>query len=62
MRTEAGLHAGSAVTLTLKADGAITICPVRDSLDALETCGPPGVDEAILKSVLGDQAQTGPGA
>jgi AbrB family looped-hinge helix DNA binding protein len=34
IRTAAGLHAGSRFTITLEADGSLTIRPIRGNLDA----------------------------
>jgi len=58
IRTAAGLHAGSTLTVTLEVDGTITARPVRGKLEAFfqaldgAACpGPVDVDAAILESV-----------
>jgi AbrB family looped-hinge helix DNA binding protein len=60
IRTSAGLHAGSALTVTLEPDGTITVRPVRgrleaffQALDGVTAAGPLDVDAAILASVDG---------
>ena len=60
IRTAAGLHPGSTLTVTLGADGTITVRPVRgkleaffNSLDGVAYAGPIDVDAAILDSVKG---------
>ena len=60
IRTAAGLHSGSTLTITLTADGTITVRPVRGqleaffhSLDRVAPAGPLDVDAAILESVEG---------
>ena len=60
IRTRAGLHSGSTLTVTLEPDGTITIRPVRGKLDAffhsldgVAAAGPLDVDAAILESVEG---------
>lgn len=58
IRTKAGLHSGSNLTITLEPDGTISIRPVRGKLDAffhsldgIAAAGPIEVDAAILESV-----------
>lgn len=60
IRTSAGLHAGSTLTVTLEPDGTITVRPVRGKLDAffhaldgVAAAGPLDVDAAILEAVAG---------
>ena len=60
IRTSAGLHSGSTLTVTLEPDGTITVRPVRGKLDAffhsldgVATAGLLDVDAAILASVEG---------
>ena len=60
IRTSAGLHPGSTLTVTLEPDGTITVRPVRgdlnaffQSLDGVAAAGPLDVDAAILESVEG---------
>ena len=58
IRDAAGLHSGSTLTVTLEADGTITVRPVRGkvsaffhALDGLPAGGPADVDTAILEAV-----------
>jgi len=60
IRTSAGLHAGSTLTVTLEPDGTITVRPVRGKLDAffhslagVAATGAIDVDAAILEAVEG---------
>lgn len=60
IRTSAGLHSGSTLSVTLEPDGTITVRPVRGkleaffhSLDGVATAGPLDDDAAILESVEG---------
>ena len=60
IRTAAGLHSGSTLTVTLAADGTITVRPVRGqleaffhSLDGVASAGPLDVEAAILEAVEG---------
>jgi AbrB family looped-hinge helix DNA binding protein len=60
IRTSAGLHPGSTLTVTLESDGTITVRPVRGKLDAffhsldgVASPGPLDVDAAILETVEG---------
>jgi AbrB family looped-hinge helix DNA binding protein len=60
IRTSAGLHSGSTLTVTLEPDGTITVRPVRGKLDAflhsldgIAAAGPVDVDQAILDTVEG---------
>lgn len=60
IRTSAGLHSGSTLTVTLEPDGTITVRPVRGKLDAffhsldgVALTGPIDVDAAILEAVEG---------
>ena len=60
IRTSAGLHSGSTLTVTLEADGTISIRPVRGKLDAffnalagVDSTGSLDVDAAILETVEG---------
>ena len=58
IRTAAGLHSGSTLTVTLEADGTITARPVRGkleaffhALDGIPSAGPLAEDDAILEAV-----------
>ena len=58
IRASAGLHAGSALSVTLEPDGTIAIRPIRGKLDSffhaldgVAATGPAQVDEAILDAV-----------
>ena len=58
IRTAAGLHSGSTLTVTLEPDGTITARPVRGKLEAFfhaldgaAAAEPLGVDAAILETV-----------
>jgi AbrB family looped-hinge helix DNA binding protein len=58
IRTSAGLHAGSTLSVTLEIDGTIAIRPVRGKLEdffhalgGVKATGPVDVDEAILDTV-----------
>jgi AbrB family looped-hinge helix DNA binding protein len=60
IRTAAGLHVGSTLTVSLEVDGAILVRPVRGKLEAFfhaldgAACESPlDVDAAILESVEG---------
>jgi len=60
IRTAAGLHCGSTLTVTLEADGSITARPVRGrldsffrSLDGVVPGEPLEVDAEILETVKG---------
>jgi AbrB family looped-hinge helix DNA binding protein len=60
IRTAAGLHSGSTLTVTLEPDGTITARPVRGKLDSyfhaldgVAVAGPLEVDAAILEAVEG---------
>jgi len=58
IRTAAGLHCGSTLSVTLEADGTITARPVRGklqdffhALDGMASTGSSDVDAAIMASV-----------
>jgi AbrB family looped-hinge helix DNA binding protein len=58
IRTAAGLHSGSTLTVTLEPDGTITVRPVRGkleaffhSLDGVASAGSSDVDAAILAAI-----------
>jgi AbrB family looped-hinge helix DNA binding protein len=58
IRTSAGLHPGSTLTVTLEPDGTITVRPVRGkleaffhSLDGVAFAGPLDVDASVLEAV-----------
>ena len=58
IRTSAGLHSGSTLSITLEPDGTITIRPIRGKLDAffhsldgVASAGPLDDDAAIMESV-----------
>jgi AbrB family looped-hinge helix DNA binding protein len=60
IRTAAGLHPGSTLSVELAPDGTITVRPVRGHLEAFfrslegtASSGPAEVDAAILESVEG---------